>query len=472
MSAEATIQERQPRGAPHEWTSARLPWLAGGTLAYTTAGWLDLFAGGDGNTVTALCTFALLVGGTFLLLRVVLSPHAAPALSDRPARRLIRPALFATLALCTLITLAIAANLITSAGDTRIYDSDAAAFNQYNAALVLKGRNPYTADAAFWDALKQFPSVGATPLRAGRYANITYGPSFKQVVADTQYEQAHPQARGPEYSPLSLHSYPALAFLAYVPGVWAGLPTTFFTSLLFLLAFFLAAGWGAAPELRPALWLLLPASSLLVFWTLRGSFEVVALLPTLLAWRLLHRRWLSPILLGLACAVKQLIWPLVPLYLILIWKREGPKAALIWLAVALGAFLVPNLPFILPSPGAWARSMLLPVALPIFPSGVGLVGLARGGILPLLPPAVYALLELAALVALALWLARTQRTFPPEAVLILGLLPFALSWHSLFTYFMASPVLAIAGALSAHHRHTAQPSTTEASSPPAVLALE
>jgi uncharacterized membrane protein len=446
--------------------------LAGGTLAYTAAGWLDLFAGGDGNALTALCTVALLVGGTLLLLRAMLSPHDAPALSERPAQRPIRPALFAALALCTLITLAVVANLITSAGDATIYDSDAAAFNQFNAALVLNGRNPYTADAAFWDALKQFPSVGATPLRAGRYANSTYGPSLKQVVADTQFEQTHPQARGPEYNTASLHSYPALAFLVYVPGVWAGLPTTFFTSLLFLLAFFLAAGWGAARELRPTLWLLFPASSLLVFWTLRGSFEVVALLPALLAWRLLDRRWLSPILLGLACAVKQLIWPLVPLYLILIWKREGPKAALTRFAVTLGAFLIPNLPFILASPGAWARSMLLPVTLPIFPSGVGLVGLARGGILPLLPPAAYALLELAALVALAFWLARTQRTFPPEVVLILGLLPFALSWHSLFTYFMAIPVLAVAGTVSAHRRHTAQPSTTEASSPPAVLAVE
>src|SRR5690348_2865565 len=125
MSGQPATLKRLAHTAPHGWTSARLSWLAGGTLAYTAAGWLDLFAGVAGNVLTALGTFALLLGGTLLLLRAVLSPHNAPSLPDRPAQRLIRRALFATLALFTLITIAVAANLITSAGDTGIYDSDA-----------------------------------------------------------------------------------------------------------------------------------------------------------------------------------------------------------------------------------------------------------------------------------------------------------------------------------------------------------
>jgi len=462
MGDEQTTLARHVRGPIRAALTMRLLWLSAGTLAYTAAGWLDLFTGASGNALTALCTAALLMSGTILILRAVMLPQDAPERPDHQAPRAVRRAVFAVLALTTLITLAIAANLFAYAGNTGIYDSDAAAFNQYNAALVLRGVNPYRADAMFWDALNHFPAVGATPLRAGRYAGSIYGPPLRQVVIDTQEERAYPQTRGPEYAPSSLHSYPALAFLIYVPGVWAGLPTTFYTSLLILAAFLLAAGWGAPRTAHPILWLLLPASSLLVFWTLRGSFEVVALLPTLLAWRLLDRRWLSPLLLGLACAVKQLIWPLVPLYTILIWKRQGPQAALARLAVTLAVFLAPNLPFLLASPGAWARSLLLPVTLPIFPSGVGLVGLARGGVLPLFPPAVYALLELTALSALALWLARTRRTLPPEAVLILGLLPFALSWHSLFTYFMGIPVLAVAGAFPPRRR-AAQPSSAEAS---------
>jgi hypothetical protein len=463
MSGEPAVPVGPARTEPRAQTPPRFLELGGGTLAYTAAGWLDLFAGADGNALTALCTGALLAGGTLLLLRAV------SRRLERPAAPAARRIMLAALAFSALLTLAIAVNLAAHAEDPSIYDADAAAFNQYNAALVLHGQNPYTADATFWDALSQFPSVGATPLRAGRYAGSVFGPSLARVVADTQYERAHPQARGPEYASSSLHSYPALAFLVYVPGVWVGQPTTFYTSLLFLLAFFLAAGWAAPRAVRPGVWLLLLASSLLVFWTLRGSFEVVALLPALLAWRLVDRRWLSPLLLGLACAVKQLVWPLVPLYSIIIWKREGPRAAVTRLAVTLVGFLAPNLPFILLSPGAWARSMLLPVTLPIFPSGIGLVGLARGGVLPLLPPAAYALLELAALGVLAFWLARTRRRCAPEVALLLGLLPFALSWHSLFTYLMSIPVLAVACVLPQCRSAAHQILPVE---PVAVLAVE
>lgn len=436
-----TAGEGQRSGIP-----LPLLWLGSGTLAYTGAGWLDLLAGEDGGPFAALGIFLLLVGGTLLLLRPLMLPRTGLSVDGRGTRTAWR-VLLAALTLCALLTLGIAISLFPSAGDTRIYDSDAAAFNHYNAALVLHEKNPYTSDHAFWDALRQFPSAGATPLRAGRYAGSTYGPSLKQVVADTQYELAHPGARGPEYDPASLHSYPALAFLIYVPGVWAGLPTTFYTGLVLLVVFFVAAGWGTPRDTRPAIWLLLAASSLVVFWTLRGSFEVIALLPALMAWRWLDRRWLSPLLLGLGCAVKQLIWPLVPLYAIVVWRREGRRAALVRLAVALGAFLVPNLSFLVASPAAWAKSMLLPVTLPIFPSGVGLVGLARGGLLPLWPPVVYALLTLVTLAALGIWLARTPRAFRPEMALILGLLPLALSWHSLFTYFMCIPALAVAGVI-------------------------
>ncbi|MGH2516192.1 MAG: hypothetical protein ACRDHP_11105, partial [Ktedonobacterales bacterium] len=100
----------------------------------------------------------------------------------------------------------------------------------------------------------------------------------------------------------------------------------------------------------------------------------------------------------------------------------------------------------------WAQSMLLPVTLPIFQSGVGLVGLARAGLAPLLPSEVYALLELSALVALAVWLARTRHPRAAEIALVLGLAPFALSWHSLFPYFMCIPALAVACSLTSFER--------------------
>jgi hypothetical protein len=176
----------------------------------------------------------------------------------------------------------------------------------------------------------------APPLRAGRYADSLA--TLPQLVRDVQAEIADPRLRGPELDPASMHSYPALAFLVYVPGVWAGLPTTMLTSLLLLVAFLLAAVWGAPRALWMPVAMLLLADSLLVILTLRGSFDLIALLPALVAWRLLERRRLSPLLLGIACAIKQLVWPLVPFYVVIVWRKEGARAALARLPFVLAGF--------------------------------------------------------------------------------------------------------------------------------------
>jgi uncharacterized membrane protein len=149
----------------------------------------------------------------------------------------------------------------------------------------------------------------------------------------------------------------------------------------------------------------------------------------------------------LACAVKQIVWPLVPFYAIIVWRREGSRAACERIVVALAAFLVPNLPFALASPRGWASSMMLPMSLPIFPSGVGLVALARAGLFPLFPPAVFTSLELAALVGLLVWFARHRGT-RPEVALVVGLLPFLVAWHSAAAYFVVIPALAVYASLS------------------------
>jgi hypothetical protein len=459
--------------------------LGFGILAFTLSNWLAFAVQDGANPLATLVMLGLLALGLALILTAVVARSAPPAgdghVADPPAstgadvvrgkvaawprvfalalpgassdpppggfakfRRLGALALSVLLVLSTCLTCLLAAYLlIASSGSPRSYDSDAAAFNHYNAELVLQGENPYTADARFWDALRRFPSTGATPLRAGRYAASQFGPTLPQLVRDVQAEIADPSLRGPELDPASMHSYPALAFLIYVPGVWAGLPTTMLTSLLLLVAFLLAAVWGAARALWIPVVVLLLADSLLVILTLRGSFDLIALLPALVAWRLLERRWLSPLLLGIACAVKQLVWPLVPFYVVIVWRREGVRAALARLPFILAGFLAPNLPFLLTSPRVWATSLLLPVTLPIFPSGTGVVALARSGLMPLLPPAAYALATLLALAALLMWFARARTMPPPDAALIVALLPYLLAWHSLMAYVVAIPALAI-----------------------------
>lgn len=430
--------------------SLRQAQLGCGILAVTLSNWIA-FTSQDAPSVAAtLVMLGTLIAGLALMLRAALAAperelRAEDTAITAPRRsRLGSLALVALLLLSAALTCGLALNLlVTAAGSPTIYDSDAAAFNHYNAELVLQGVNPYTADGHFWDALQRFPSVGATPLRAGRYTGSTYGPSLTQVVHDAHAEATTPSLRGPEFAPASLHSYPALAFLVYVPGIWAGLSTTTYTSLLCLAGFLLAAGWDAPRQRRPLVALLLLANTFLVVLTLRGSFDVVALLPALLAWRTLNRPRLSGALLGLGCAVKQIVWPLVPFYAVFVWRREGPRAAMVRLAFGAAGFLVPNLPFLLAAPGTWLSSVLLPMTLPIFPSGVGLVALARAGVAPLLPPVVYALLELIAMAGLLTWCARARTMPRAEIALIVGLLPLLFAWHSLSAYFVAVPALAV-----------------------------
>ena len=52
-------------------------------------------------------------------------------------------------------TLGLGATMLAKARTTDPYDSDASAFNAYNAQLVLAGQNPYTADNRYWDALRE-----------------------------------------------------------------------------------------------------------------------------------------------------------------------------------------------------------------------------------------------------------------------------------------------------------------------------
>jgi hypothetical protein len=426
----------------------RIMLLTAGMLAWAGADWISLALYDTSPALGTTVQLLLRCAGLVALVRAVLIPAPwRPPGRPGPGYRLCALALLGLLAIGVVITAGLTAGIVTQYGSTlTIYDSDAAAFNHFNAELVLHGKNPYTADSSFWNAIRQFPETGATPLRQGRYATSQLGPSLDQLVKDVKDELTHPAQRGPEFDPASLHSYPALAFLVYVPGVWAGLPTTVWTSLPFTCVFLLAAGWSAPRRVRVPVWGLLLANSLLIVWTLRGSFEVIAVLPAILAWRTLDRRWVSPVLVGLACAVKQVAWPLVPFYAIVVWKRHGPRAACERLAVAAGAFLLPNLPFALAAPHAWAASMLLPMSLPIFPSGVGIIALARAGIIPLFPSAVYTVLELVALVGVLVWFAR-RREVRPEVALVVGLLPLLLAWHSAAPYFVVIPALAVYASL-------------------------
>jgi uncharacterized membrane protein len=154
------------------------------------------------------------------------------------------------------------------------------------------------------------------------------------------------------------------------------------------------------------------------------------------------RPWLPAIALGVICAVQQTAWFFAPFYLVWVWRTYGVKRAISEEGVAVGAFFLINLPWSISAPGPWLHSLVLPVTLPLFPTGGGLVGLGLGGTLPLWPPLVYAMLEIGGYLGLlalyARWFARL-----PFAGLLLPMVALLLAWRSPSRYFILLPFLAI-----------------------------
>jgi uncharacterized membrane protein len=128
---------------------------------------------------------------------------------------------------------------------------------------------------------------------------------------------------------------------------------------------------------------------------------------------------------------------------VLAWRRGGWRDAARHWAVLTAAFLVPNLPFLLDAPRAWVESLLIPIQLPMFPDGLGVISLSTSGLLPYAPRPVYALAELLAVAGLAWWFARRRPVPRPELAVLLGTLPFLLAWRCCPMYVWFVPTLAL-----------------------------
>lgn len=278
-----------PSSAKAHIVLPRLVLLAIGAVALSLSNWTASSSGDPQYPLGTLVTALFLFGGVGALLVALLTPAPwRPAVTTSRRWRAASLVTLACLALSVVVSLSLAGVILFSGPPT--YNSDAAAFNHYNAGLVSRGENPYTSDGQFWNAIRQFPDVGATPLHRGLYARSVYGPDLSQVKLDVQAELANPSRRGPEYAPASLHSYPALAFLIDLPAVWLELPSTGYTLFIFAIGLLLVAGWEAPRGQRMLIWLVLLGNQFLLVGALRGSFEAAALLPALLSWRFLDRR--------------------------------------------------------------------------------------------------------------------------------------------------------------------------------------
>lgn len=309
------------------------------------------------------------------------------------------------------------------------YGTDAAAFNQQAAEMVLAGQNPYGVDLS--SSLDRF----GVP------------PTFHTLRVDGEA--------------VDQLSYPAGSVLAIVPLLALGVDAQA-ANIVSLVAWLLAAVllFRLLPSSLRWAALLLVVERTYNGFVLGGVTDPVFLVPLLLAvWRwdrfadpLEHSvaRWIGPMALGLACSVKQTPWFFATFLLAGVWLQarsrhgRGWPVALRYGLTAVAAFAVVNVPFVVADPLAWVKGTLLPLIEPTTPDGQGIVtwlvlaGVGGGDLAQLSRAGL--LLHLAALAAFVATYPRWRAAWP-----FLVVATFLVPSRSLGSYFiMALPAVLLA----------------------------
>jgi hypothetical protein len=239
------------------------------------------------------------------------------------------------------------------------YGTDELAFDQYAGGLARHGLNPYLHSMA--------PSFSLFRVSPDGYTYSLTGMPVTQL------------------------SYPALAFLLYVPFLVLGWSTQLAVVLNVL-------AWGATvllifallpTRVRPAA-LLIGSIGVYVSYSVGGVTDVLYMpLLVLAAYRWdqfgrSRRSYVGPVMLGLAMAIKQTPWLLLPFVLCALamdeHARAGASAALKrctrYLTAVAVAFLLPNIAYIVASPEKWLHGVVTPIVSHLVPAGQGTVALS------------------------------------------------------------------------------------------------
>lgn len=282
----------------------------------------------------------------------------------------------------------------------RYYTTDAAAFNQVAARLLLQGRNPYQSSLAAADSLLHPVSQYWTYEVNGSHVQTISYPAGSFLF------QTLLSAMGVHHMAtdwLDLGCWMVVGVLVFCmlprPARWLA-PVLLMTGIL--VGDFANGGTDALflPFLLVALWR----------WD-RYPGRAVAWLPA----------WVAPVCLGVACSIKQTPWFCVPFLVIGVWwesgrGRHGTASALRYLGLTVATFVAINLWFIVWSPGPWLHGVLLPMIDPLVPDGQGIValmlhGVTGGVVLPYLALGGL-LVYLAVLAAVAWWEPSLRRAWP------------------------------------------------------------
>jgi uncharacterized membrane protein len=276
--------------------------------------------------------------------------------------RPVRPAIARSLAVATL-GLAIGAFLIWSylqIHATPSYGTDEIAFDQYAAQLLQHGLNPYTHSMASAFSMFHVSPDGYTFLLNGQ--------------------------------PVTSLSYPALSFLLYVPFLLAGWSSQLAVGInVIAWAIGIVLTFALLPRSLRPLAIVIGSFSVYISYAVGGVTDalfVPLLIGAVYKWDQFPRlrgiaAYRGPVLLGLAMAVKQTPWLVLPFLvagIALEARRLGGNSQALrtagrYLGIAFAAFLVPNLPFMVVAPHQWLSGVLTPIASHTVPAGQGLIGL-------------------------------------------------------------------------------------------------
>ena len=241
------------------------------------------------------------------------------------------------------------------------YGTDEIAFDQYAAQLALHGINPYLHSMA-----AAFPLFHVSP---NGYTFLLNG------------------------QPVTRLSYPALAFEAYLPLLALGV-TAQAAVWMNVAAWAIGAVvlYAVLPRRLAPLAAVVVSLDVFIGYAVGGVTDFL-FVPLLIgaaagwdrfAWTRGPAAWRGPVLMGLAMAVKQTPWLIVPFVLagIVAESRRlhgwvhGIRDGLRYAGIAVAAFLLPNLPYLAESPAAWLRGILTPLTAQTVPAGQGLVSLS------------------------------------------------------------------------------------------------
>ena len=344
---------------------------------------------------------------------------------------------------------------------TNRYATDAAAATDCATQLWLHGKNPY--HNVHMLTCMDSHGLGyyqTTPLRAGTFWNIyTYpGPNSPHWWLSLQYkaynreldreraaERSHTAYRSREFE--SRFNYPGASILF---GAVAWTLGSRDLVILYLGCAVLASLWifrRAEPGVRAVTGVLLLADTPLLLDELGGTTDILYGMLLVFFWYFRERALLAGLILGVAAATRQQVWFFLPFFLYLGYKTGGWQDLRRRGAVTAAVFLACNAPFVWMGPGDWLLGVLGPMRDPMFAQGVGLISISivlyAAKLLPLWPPLIYGLLELA--VWLAAFRIYTRRWLTaPGLAMLLPLLPLTVAWRSLHNYFLLLPLLATA----------------------------